>query len=217
MTVRIDCADGRERARAVSVAAAAVRRGDLVIIPTENAYVVVADAFSPRGTQDLREAKGQSQDTPLGVLVARPGTVSGLAADIPPQARAVMAALWPGMVTILLEPQPTLLWDHPPGSPIALRAPAHPVALAVVGETGPLVASAVTIDGDPVRTCDVACEVHSEVAIALDAGFLDTRWSQDEDPELASTIVDLRSADPVFLRHGAVDEERVRAAIALTQ
>lgn len=214
MTLRIPCADGADRARAVTAAAAAVRRGDLVIVPTENSYVLVTDAFSARGTQALRKAKGHASDTPLGVLVPRAGTVAGLAADIPVAARALMSALWPGMVTVLLDPQPTLAWEHPPGSPIALRVPAHPLALALVTETGPLVASAVTDDGDFVRTCARALEVHPEAAIALDAGALESRWSSEEDPDLASTIVDMRGGDPVILRHGAVPEARVLAALA---
>ena len=214
MTLHIDCADGRDRARAVAAAMSAIRRGDLVLIPTENTYVLATDAFSPRGCDALRRAKGQSQDTPLGVLVPRAGTVAGLAADVPGAARAVMSALWPGMVTLLLDPQPTLAWDHPPGSPIALRVPAHPVALAVVGETGPVVASAVTDDGDLVRSCMRAMEIHPEAAIALDAGTVDSAWSDSEDPGLSSTVVDFRGEEPVILRHGAVPESRVHAAIA---
>jgi L-threonylcarbamoyladenylate synthase len=216
MTLRIECADGRERSRAVTAAVAALRRGDLVILPTENTYVLATDAFSPRGTRALRAAKGQPDETPLGLVLPRAGTVPGIAGDVPANARALMAAFWPGMVTLLLEPQPTLAWDHPFGSPIAVRVPAHPVVLAVVTEAGPTAASGITVDGDPVRSCDRAMEVHPEAAIALDAGTLDARWSDTEDPELASTIVDVRGDAAVILRNGAISEERIRAALAAT-
>jgi len=178
MTVRIDCTDGRERPRAVTAAIAALRRGDLVILPTENTYVLATDPFSSRGTRALRAAKGQRDATPLGLLIPRPGTVPGIAADVPVSARTLMATFWPGMVTLLLEPQPTLAWDHPCGSPVAVRVPAHP--------------------------------------IALDAGTLDARWSDDEDPDLPSTIVDVRGDAAEVLRHGAISEERIRAALAAT-
>jgi tRNA threonylcarbamoyl adenosine modification protein (Sua5/YciO/YrdC/YwlC family) len=216
MTLRIECADGRDRSRAVTAASAALRRGDLVILPTENTYVLTADAFAARGRQALRRAKGHSADTPLGLLILRAGTVPGIAADVPASARALMSAFWPGMVTLLLVPQPTLAWDHPSGSPIAVRVPAHPVALAVVSESGPTAASGITVDGDPVRSCDQAMLVHPDAAIALDAGILDARWSDVEDPDLASTIVDVRGDSAVILRHGAISEERIRAALAAT-
>lgn len=216
MTVRIECADGRDRSRAVTAAIAALRRGDLVILPTENTYVLATDAFSPRGTRALRAAKGQRDETPLGLVLPRAGTVPGIAADVPANARTLMAAFWPGMLTLLLEPQPTLAWDHPSGSPIAVRVPAHPVALAVVSESGPTAASGITEDGDPVRSCDQAMLVHPDAAIALDAGILNARWSDVEDPDLASTIVDVRGDSAVILRHGAISEERIRAALAAT-
>jgi len=216
MTVRIDCADGRERPRAVTAAIAALRRGDLVILPTENTYVLATDPFSSRGTRALRAAKGQPDETPLGLVLPRAGTVPGIAADVSASARTLMAAFWPGMLTLLLEPQPTLAWDHPAGSPIALRVPAHPIALAVVSESGPTAASGITDGGDPVRSCDHAMQVHPDAAIALDAGTLDARWSDIEDPELASTIVDVRGDTATILRHGAISEERIRAALAAT-
>jgi len=216
MTLRIDCADGRERSRAVTAAVAALRRGDLVILPTESTYVLATDAFSSRGTQALRRAKGQTSETPLGLLVPRPATVQGIAVDVPSTARTLMAAFWPGMVTLLLTPQPTLAWDHPPGSPVAVRMPVHPVTLAVVTESGPIAASGITADGDAVLLCDRAVELHPDAAIALDAGTLDAPWSDTEDADLASTIVDVRGDDVVILRHGAITEERIRAALAAT-
>lgn len=216
MTLRIDCADGRERSRAVTAALAALRRGDLVILPTENTYVLATDAFAPRGTRALRRAKGHSSETPLGLLVPRAGTVPGIALEVPAAARTLMSAFWPGMVTLLLAPQPTLAWDHPFGSPLAARMPVHPVALAVVTESGPVAASGITDDGSPVHLCERAIELHPDAALALDAGTLGTRWSDVEDPELASTIVDVRGDDVVILRHGAITEQRIRAALAAT-
>jgi len=59
-----DGADGADRDKAVSAAVAAMRRGGLVILPTENSYVVATDAFSLRGTALLRRAKMQPVSTP---------------------------------------------------------------------------------------------------------------------------------------------------------
>jgi tRNA A37 threonylcarbamoyladenosine synthetase subunit TsaC/SUA5/YrdC len=59
-------------------------------------------------------------------------------------------------------------------------------------------------------------QIHPDAAIALDAGVLEARWSDSEDPELASTIIDVRGDSAVIMRHGAVSEERIRAALAAT-
>jgi len=74
MTQRIDCADGERRAQAVASAFAAVRRGDLVMIPTESVYALATDAFSMRGVAALREAKGYDGDVPLPIMVGSRST-----------------------------------------------------------------------------------------------------------------------------------------------
>ncbi|MEY2989716.1 MAG: hypothetical protein RLZZ163_632, partial [Actinomycetota bacterium] len=107
-----DCTDSQNRSRAIASAVAVMRRGGLVIVPTENCYVVATDAFSIKGTSLLRRAKVQPPTTPLGLLVASPETVSGVAARVPPAAQVLMRTFWPGMVTLLLRPQATLAWDH---------------------------------------------------------------------------------------------------------
>ncbi|MCH1463583.1 MAG: Sua5/YciO/YrdC/YwlC family protein, partial [Candidatus Nanopelagicales bacterium] len=101
-----ECADGANRETAVRGAVAAMRRGGLVILPTENSYVVAADAFSLRGTALLRRAKMVPESTPLGLLVASPVVVSGVAARVPRVAKKLMEAFWPGLLTVLLRPQP---------------------------------------------------------------------------------------------------------------
>ncbi len=128
MTQRIACADGAVRDRAVSAALAAVRRGDLVIVPTETVYAVATDAFSPRGLGLLREAKGYEPTAPIPVMVGARSTVPGIAARISDDARALMEAFWPGSLTLLLTPQPTLAWDLPRHAPLAVRMPLHPLA-----------------------------------------------------------------------------------------
>ena len=79
MTLRIACADGRDRDRAVAAALAAVRRGDLVLLPTESVYAVATDAFSRRGVAALREVKGYDETVPLPVMVGARSTVTGIA------------------------------------------------------------------------------------------------------------------------------------------
>lgn len=212
-----DCTDPAARERAVRSAVAAMRRGGLVIVPTENCYVVAADAFSMKGTALLRRAKLQPASTPLGLLVASPETVSGVAARVPPAAQALMRNFWPGMLTLLLRPQATLAWDHPPQSPVAVRMPLHPIALAACRNLGPMAASAAATAGDPAPQTvqDAVDSLGDDVAGALDVGRVgDEPWADSEDHQLASTVVDVRTRPATIVRAGAIDSLRVEGVLS---
>ncbi len=211
-----DCTDSQNRSRAIASAVAVMRRGGLVIVPTENCYVVATDAFSIKGTSLLRRAKVQPPTTPLGLLVASPETVSGVAARVPPAAQVLMRTFWPGKVSHLLRPQATFGWDHPPQAPVAVRMPLHPIALAVCRGAGPVAASAAAMAGAPapVTVQEAVDALGDDVAGALDAGRVgDLPWSSSEDHQLASTVVDVRTRIPSIVRAGAVDSARVEGVL----
>lgn len=196
--LRIDCTDTARRASAVAAALAACRRGDVVLVPTESSYALATDAFAARGRAAIRTAKGQGVHVPLPVLVPSATTVQGLASRISAPAAALMAAFWPGALTLLFPAQSTLAWDVPAGAPIAVRMPLHPLLLALLEQTGPLAATAANGPGlEPPASVDEAVEQLGDAwAIALDVGPLG--------PGEASTVVDVTGDVPVVRRHGAV-------------
>lgn len=200
MTQRIPCADGHRREPAVTAALAAVRRGDLVLIPTESVYALATDAFSARGMSALREAKGYDADVPVPVMVGSRGTVAGIASRVSDDARVLMESFWPGGLTLLLTPQSTLAWDLPPDAPLAVRMPLHPVALALLSASGPLAVTSANLPGLPAPTdVDGALEQMGDVvSLVLDAGPL------ADDAGVASTIVDATCDPPRIVRPGAV-------------
>ena len=204
MAQRLEVADGARREQAVAAALAAARRGDLVLLPTESSYALATDAFSQRGAASMRAAKGTDAGTPLPVMVGARATVGGIALRVPDAATALMEAFWPGPLTLLLAAQPTLAWDQPPGAPIAVRMPLHPVALAVLAATGPLAVTAANAAGhDAPTTVDESLDQLGDVAaIVLDAGPLPAG--------LPSTIVDMTS-DPRVVRVGELTIEQIQA------
>lgn len=210
MTHVIECADGAERDRAVAAAVAAARRGDLVVVPTETVYAVVTDAFSTRGVARLREAKAYRENAPIPVFVGGRATVGGVAARMSQAARDLMEAFWPGPLTLLLEPQPTLAWDLPVATPLAVRMPAHPLLLAVLARTGPLAGTTANAPGLPAPTTapDALDQLGDAVAMVLDAGPLVDE--ADEERPL-STIVDCTVDPPRIVRDGAITSDRIEA------
>ena len=203
MTQVIPCADGRNRDQAVKVASTTIKRGGLVIVPTENAYLVVADAFRASATALVRSERGMDPQTPLTVLVPRPATVQGITSRIPDSARALMAGLWPGPLTLLLTPASTLAWDHPAGAPLSVRMPVHPVALAVLAASGPVAAAVAAPVGSPApRTAQEAMASLANVGVVLDAGEL-------PDEVTGSTIVDCTREPAQVVREGVVGADEL--------
>lgn len=200
MSLVIEVGDrpGPARDRGIAAAAAAIKRGELVVLPTESVYGLAADPFSAKAMQALREVKGRGDDLPVGVLVGALRTVDGLASGITVDGRALIEAFWPGPLTLVVREQPTLAWDIASGAGhVSLRMPLHPVTLAVLAATGPLaVTSAQRAGSAPPRTCDEAQEQLGDgIALYLDAGGTIA--------EVPSSIVDLTADPPVLLREGA--------------
>jgi tRNA threonylcarbamoyl adenosine modification protein (Sua5/YciO/YrdC/YwlC family) len=204
--MRIDTTTPDERDRGLSAAAAALRRGQLVGLPLDTAYGIAADAFNPRGTQALRDAKGRA-DLSIPVMVPKIATVSGIA-EVDTNARRLMLDFWPGPLTLVLPAQPTLAWSLTDASGrIAVRMPLHPVALDLLERTGPLgvVAAAPTSTPGEPATPDGAFPEDLAVllAVLLDAGPLPAGS--------ASAVVDLTGAAPVLVRPGPLAVEDLRA------
>ncbi len=181
------------------MAYSAVRRGGLVIVPTESQYAVVTDAFSPRGTSLLREYRGLGPQVPLTVLVPNANAVSGITSSIPQIARELMECYWPGELTLLLPAGTTLAWDHPAGAPIAVRMPRHPFLLELLAASGPLASSGAQPIGMPQVT----------EAAQLDASDLDAVSVLIAAGDLAhgsgSTVIDCTGLEPKILRDGALE------------
>ncbi len=196
------------RTTGARLAADAVQRGEVVVLPTDTVYGVGADAFDPGAVARVLAAKGRGRDMPPPVLVPHARTLDGLATQVPDDARELIAAFWPGPLTLVCRAQPSLRWDlGDTGGTVALRMPLHRVALAVLELTGPLAVTSANRTGrPPATTCDEAVEQLGEaVSVYLDAG--------PSPAGLASTIVDVTGALPRVLRLGALSLERLRAVV----
>jgi L-threonylcarbamoyladenylate synthase len=207
MPLRIDVGTrpGPDRSRGVTAAAAAARRGELLVFPTESMYAVAADPFSPRGIRALRDVKGRGSALPVPVLVGAIRTVDGLATGIAADGRALIEAAWPGPLTLIVRAQPTLAWDLGGTSgTISVRMPLHPVALDVLAATGPLAATGAQRSGSVApRSCAEAEEhLGDAVSVYLDGG--------PAPAELPSTVVDLTGPVPTLLREGGFPADVLR-------
>ena len=195
---------GDGRSHGIERAVAALRAGDLVVLPTDTRYGLAVDAFSINGTERLRTVAQRS--APLPVMIRSPRQLAGLVSAVPPTAERLMAAEWPGPLTLVLDAEPSLRWDLGPNDgAVAVRVPRDEVAIAVIREIGPLaVTGAVRPGNAPASTVEQARETFGDaVAVYLDDG---PRGRLE-----VSTIVDLTRREPHVLRPGAIDADTVLA------
>jgi L-threonylcarbamoyladenylate synthase len=192
-----DSSGGRH---AVAEAVRLLRAGGVVAIPTETVYGLAARVFDEAAVARVYAIKNRPPGHPLIAHVEGEAQARALAASWPERASEVARAFWPGPVTVVVERA-----EHVPaavaggGDSLAIRAPAHPVALALLSALGePLAApSANRFQGlSPTTAEHVVKQLGDAVDLVLDAGACDAG--------IESTVVDLRSSRPRVLRPGAI-------------
>lgn len=206
MSVTYDCRT--DDAAGVAAAVEALRRGELVVLPTDTVYGLAADAFNPLAVGRLLEAKGRGRDMPTPVLVPSARTLDGLVDLVPQVARDLVDAFWPGPLTLVLRHAVTLAWDlGDTKGTVALRMPLDRIALAVLEKTGPLAVSSANRSGLPPATdpAEAARQLGTAVDVYLDGG-------PAGDP-VPSTILDLTGETPAVLREGALALEELRSVV----
>ena len=192
---------------AIAQAAQHLQAGELVAFPTETVYGLGADASSDAAVAKIFTAKGRPADHPLIVHVASASQVADYAGSVPPFAQDLIAAFWPGPLTVILPRRAGVAAAAAGGQDsIGLRCPAHPVALAflVACQTGVAGPSANRFGRvSPTTAAHVASEFGSDLMV-LDGGPCAVG--------IESSIVDCTRARPVLLRPGVLTRAQLEAA-----
>ncbi|MDY0021964.1 L-threonylcarbamoyladenylate synthase, partial [Arenimonas caeni] len=150
----------------------ALRRGEAIGLPTETVYGLAADASNPDAVRRIFALKGRPADHPLIVHVAGPEAIDDWALDVPPAARALAAAFWPGPLTLILRKQAAVPPEVTGGQDtVGLRCPDHPVALALLRAFGGGLAAPAANrvgHGSPTRAAHLRAEFGEAVPVVLD-------------------------------------------------
>lgn len=201
-------------AAAIARAAAVIRAGGLVAFPTETVYGLGADARSAAAVRKIYAAKQRSPDDPCIVHIA---ARDGLArvADIPPRlaaagwVEALAAAFWPGPLSLVLPRAPGIPDEVTAGRPhVAVRTPAHPVALALIRAAGtPIAAPSANLfmHTSPTTARHVLDDLGGRIALILDGGPTPVG--------VESTVLDLSGETPTVLRPGGVSAEQLQEVL----
>jgi L-threonylcarbamoyladenylate synthase len=178
-------------------AAAALERGEVVVYPTETFYGLAVDALDVAALARLCALKGRGADKAVSLLIVGDAMLARLVAEISPRARALMAAHWPGALTIALPARPGLPAALVADGFVALRESPHPVARALVNAfAGPITATSANPAGAAPARSAAEARAFFPGSIVVDGG--------DTPGGLASTLVRVRGDDLEVLRQGAV-------------
>lgn len=191
------------------VAARVLRAGGLVAFPTETVYGLGADAFDPAAIQRIFESKGRPTDNPLIVHIAKRADIQRVAREVTANAKALMAAFWPGPLTLILPKHPAIPDAVTAGlDTVGIRFPSHRRALAFLRAAGtPVAAPSANRSGRPSPTTWQA--VREDLDGRIDCVLKGGRARVG----LESTVVDCTSRVPVVLRAGAISVEALRAVV----
>jgi L-threonylcarbamoyladenylate synthase len=192
---------------AIAEAASILRAGQLVAFPTETVYGLGADGLNPIALNQIYAVKGRPSDNPLILHIASRDQLSLVAADIPTIAHRLVQAFWPGPLTLIL-PKTSRVPDLATAglTTVAVRMPAHPVALALIhAAQKPLAAPSANRSGLPSPTTaqHVFDDLRGRIPLILDAGPTHIG--------LESTVLDVTCTPPVILRPGGIAREDIEA------
>ena len=186
-----------------------LRDGGLVAIPTETVYGLAANALDGAAVAKIFIAKGRPQDNPLIVHISHIGQWDALVSGIPPAAKALAEAYWPGPLTIIL-PKSDIIPDEVSAGldTVAVRFPSMRTTRKIIDAAGvPLAAPSANLSGSPSPTCarHTLDDMKGRIDAVLDGGECNFG--------VESTVVTLATPVPRLLRPGAVTPEELREVL----
>ncbi|WP_047150773.1 L-threonylcarbamoyladenylate synthase [Aneurinibacillus tyrosinisolvens] len=191
--------------QAVKEAAELLQRNELVAFPTETVYGLGGNGLVDKTVEKIYIAKGRPSDNPLILHIAEEEQLEQLAEEVPPLARALMEAFWPGPLTLVLPKKAGVAQRASAGlDTIAVRMPDHPLALALIRAAGlPIAAPSANLSGRPSPTTGrhVQEDLEGRIAGILDGGPTGIG--------VESTVVDVTGEVPLILRPGGITAEQI--------
>lgn len=194
---------------AVRDAAAILRRGGLLGIPTETVYGLGADALNKDAVSRIFLAKGRPQDNPLIIHVPDASWLESYCRDVPPAAYQLAERFWPGPLTMILPRRDIVPLQTTGGlETVGVRCPNHPVTLAIIEAAGvPIAAPSGNTSGRPSPT--TAAHMIEDMDGRID-GIVDGGPCT---VGVESTIIDLTVTPPRLLRPGGLPLESLRQVL----
>lgn len=199
--VRADVAGVLDRALGI------LRAGGLVAFPTDTVYGLGALAFDGEAVEGIYTAKGRAVEKAIPILLADAADLELIADEVPPLARRLGEAFWPGPITLIVKKNRRLPSAVSRAATVGVRVPDHRVARQLLQAAGPMAVTSANASGLPSLSTakDVLAELNGRVPLILDGGR--TLGG------VPSTVVDCTRAEPIILREGPISLEDILGAL----
>jgi len=189
-------------------ALACVKRGELVVFPTDTVYGVGCNPFNVRAINAIYEAKGRERQKAIPLLLSGADQLGAVSSELPDAAKLLASRFWPGALTLVVPQSAHLPAELGGGDTIAVRVPNHAELRDFIAACGGLLAATSANQSgerDAVNAQQAADYLGEQVGIIIDGG---------ETPgNVPSTVVDCTSDPPRVLRAGALDPALLRQAL----
>lgn len=186
-----------------------LKNGGLVAFPTETVYGLGGDAKNKDASKAIYAAKGRPSDNPLIVHIPDVSWVDGIVSEIPEAAKKLADAFWPGPMTLIFKKNEEIPLETTGGlDTVAVRLPSHPVARALMEESGVYIAApSANTSGrpSPTKAKHVAEDLSGKIDAIIDGGEVNIG--------LESTIIDVTEDIPTILRPGYISLDDVKAVV----
>ena len=190
-----------------------LQKGGLVAFPTETVYGLGGDAMHPEASAKIYAAKGRPSDNPLIVHIADMEALEDIAQSVPEAAVKLADHFWPGPLTMIFPKKEAVPKSTTGGlETVAVRMPSHPVARALIRESGVYIAApSANTSGrpSPTKAEHVKEDLDGRIDMILDGGAVGIG--------LESTIVDLSTGVPTILRPGYITGEMLEDVLGEVQ
>ena len=192
-----------------------IKGGGLVAFPTETVYGLGGDALNPTSSQKIYAAKGRPSDNPLIVHIAEMEHLENIVREVPENAKKLANAFWPGPLTMIMNKSDAVPYQTTGGlDTVAVRMPAHPLALTFIKNAGGYVAApSANLSGkpSPTKAQYVIQDMDGRIDMILNADA-----GADDAIGIESTIVDMTGEVPIILRPGYITQEMITKVIGKT-
>lgn len=196
MTEIVKARDGIDRAVEL------IKKGELVVFPTETVYGLGADAFNAEAVKKIFVAKGRPQDNPLIVHISSIEQVEEIACEIPEAFYKIAEKYMPGPISVILKKSDKIPYVVTAGGEtVAVRMPLNPYTRELISKSAPLAAPSANKSKhvSPTSAEHVYDDLNGEVELILDDGPCSVG--------IESTVFDLTTDTPTILRPGAITAE----------
>ena len=151
-----------------------LQAGALAAFPTDTVYGLGAWLTNPQAIEELYRVKGRDAAKAIAVLIGDPAALSQVAEQMTAAAVRLSQVFWPGPLTLVVPGKASLPRNLSPLPTVGVRMPAHPVALELLNQTGPLAVTSANLSGQPSATCaqDVYDQLAGRISLILDGGAL---------------------------------------------